>query len=60
MAGRTSSGGLKSNLAPPRVTMQDVVRVAGVSGSSVSNYMTRISSDWVTRPGCASKKRLRS
>lgn len=37
----SSSGRLKSGLTPPRVTIQDVARAAGVSGSSVSNYMNR-------------------
>lgn len=43
MAARKSSsaGGSKSKSAPPRVTIQDVARAAGVSGSSVSNYMNR-------------------
>lgn len=43
MAGQkpTAPGRLRSDLAPPRVTIQDVARAAGVSGSSVSNYMNR-------------------
>ncbi len=43
MAARKSSSadGQKSGLTPPRVTIQDVARAAGVSGSSVSNYMNR-------------------
>lgn len=37
----SSSGRLKAGPTPPRVTIQDVARAAGVSGSSVSNYMNR-------------------
>jgi len=37
----SSADGQKSGLTPPRVTIQDVARAAGVSGSSVSNYMNR-------------------
>ncbi len=42
LATRKSSpiGSLKSDLTP-RVTIQDVARAAGVSGSSVSNYMNK-------------------
>ncbi len=41
MAARKSSSSGRSKLAPPRVTIQDVARAAGVSGSSISNYMNK-------------------